>query len=278
MSRLTKIGFEFGLLKRLSSSVTKSTSGYVPIFGYKSDSLWKNPLLRERRTAQYHFMSLCLAPFYLVPIFNSEVFIPLFGWIDTISPTIFIFMLHMVAINRILTVKSYYPHVYEVLFNPYTGDMILMREEWSSLIKVWKKRPELIPKHIPNNESDKYQILPTAEPQGCVFQKVGKEIVEGNKVDSHLGYIHYSNIFREVAFDNYINELASNRLTSEMISIRFEQDRAYRKDQADIKYGRFDWAVDKKDDYSEYAEMIQRKKDFEEKIKHPSFIKKSPGV
>ena len=65
MSRLTRIGFEFGLLKRLTSSVTKSTSGYVPIFGYKSDSLWRNPLLRERRNAQYHLMSLCLAPFYL---------------------------------------------------------------------------------------------------------------------------------------------------------------------------------------------------------------------
>ena len=65
MSRLTRIGFEFGLLKRLTSSVTKSTSGYVPIFGYKSDSLWRNPLLRERRNAQYHLMSLCLAPYYL---------------------------------------------------------------------------------------------------------------------------------------------------------------------------------------------------------------------
>ena len=65
MSRLTRIGFEFGLLKRLASSVTKSTSGYVPIFGYKSDSLWRNPLLRERRNAQYHLMSLCLSPYYL---------------------------------------------------------------------------------------------------------------------------------------------------------------------------------------------------------------------
>ena len=65
MSRLTRIGFEFGFLKRLASSVTKSTSGYVPIFGYKSDSLWRNPLLRERRNAQYHFMSFCLTPYYI---------------------------------------------------------------------------------------------------------------------------------------------------------------------------------------------------------------------
>ena len=65
MSRLTRIGFEFGLLKRLASSVTKSTSGYVPIFGYKSDSLWRNPLLRERRNAQFHLMSFCLTPYYI---------------------------------------------------------------------------------------------------------------------------------------------------------------------------------------------------------------------
>ena len=65
MSRLTRIGFEFGFLKRLASSVTKSTSGYVPIFGYKSDSLWRNPLLRERRNAQYHLMSFCLTPYYI---------------------------------------------------------------------------------------------------------------------------------------------------------------------------------------------------------------------
>ena len=65
MSRLTRIGFEFGFLKRLTSSVTKSTSGYVPIFGYKSDSLWRNPLLRERRNAQFHLMSFCLTPYYI---------------------------------------------------------------------------------------------------------------------------------------------------------------------------------------------------------------------
>ena len=89
----------------------------------------------------------------------------------------------------------------------------------------------------------------------------------------HLGYIHYSNIFREVAFDNYINELAASKLASEMISIRFEQDRNYRKGQADYKYGHFDWAVEKDDDYSKQIEMIQRKNDFDEKIKHPSFLK-----
>ena len=126
MSRLTRIGFEFGLLKRLTSSVTKSTSGYVPIFGYKSDSLWRNPLLRERRNAQYHLMSLCLAPYYLgeynllviiiimycfsVPMFHSEFYIPTLGWFDTFTPAAFLLMLHMVAITRLRTVKSYYPH------------------------------------------------------------------------------------------------------------------------------------------------------------------------
>lgn len=69
--------------------------------------------------------------------------------------------------------------------------------------------------------------------------------------------------------------MASSKLASEMISIRFEQDRDYRKGQADFKYGRFDWAVEKEDDYSKMAELVQRKKDFEEKIKHPSFIKKN---
>ena len=77
--------------------------------------------------------------------------------------------------------------VFEVLFNPYTGDIILMREEWSSVYKVWNKRPKLIARHIPNNESDQYQVLATAEPQGCVFQKIETKIVEGDKVDTHLG-------------------------------------------------------------------------------------------
>ena len=95
--------------------------------------------------------------------------------------------------------------VYEVLFNPYTGDMILMREEWSSLTKVWNKRPNLIARHIPNNESDQYQILATAEPQGCVFQKVETEIVEGDTVDTHLGKFQtchpvYHNILFQVTF------------------------------------------------------------------------------
>ena len=90
---------------------------------------------------------------------------------------------------------------------------------------------------------------------------------------AYLGYIHYSNIFREVAFENYINELAASKLASEMISIRFEQDRNYRKGQADFKYGYFDWAVEKDDDYSKQIDMIQRKKDFDEKLKHPSFVK-----
>ena len=77
--------------------------------------------------------------------------------------------------------------VFEVLFNPYTGDMILMREEWSSVCQVWNKKPKLIPRHIPHNESDQYQVIPTAEPQGCVFQKVDTEIVEGELVNTHLG-------------------------------------------------------------------------------------------
>ena len=124
MSRLTRIGFEFGFLKRLASSVTKSTSGYVPIFGYKSDSLWRNPLLRERRNAQYHFMSFCLTPYYigkslqciwvlsynLVPMLQSEVYVPIIGWIDSMAPLAFLLMLHTVAITRLRSVKSYYPH------------------------------------------------------------------------------------------------------------------------------------------------------------------------
>ena len=41
------------------------------------------------------------------------------------------------------------------------------------------------------------------------------------------GYIHFSNIFNHVPFDNFMNELAANKLISDMISIRFEQDSDY---------------------------------------------------
>ena len=45
-----------------------------------------------------------------VPMFHSEIYIPTLGWFDTFAPAAFLLMLHMVAITRLRTVKSYYPH------------------------------------------------------------------------------------------------------------------------------------------------------------------------
>jgi len=43
-------------------------------------------------------------------MFHSEIYIPTLGWFDTFTPAAFLLMLHMVAITRLRTVKSYYPH------------------------------------------------------------------------------------------------------------------------------------------------------------------------
>ena len=43
-------------------------------------------------------------------MFHSEIYIPTLGWFDTFAPAAFLLMLHMVAITRLRTVKSYYPH------------------------------------------------------------------------------------------------------------------------------------------------------------------------
>ena len=46
----------------------------------------------------------------LVPVLQSEVYVPIIGWIDSMAPLAFLLMLHTVAITRLRTVKSYYPH------------------------------------------------------------------------------------------------------------------------------------------------------------------------
>ena len=134
--------------------------------------------------------------------------------------------------------------VFGVLFNPYTGDVILMREDWKSFLKM-KKIPTLIPVHIPLEDAKNYKIVPTSQPQGCVIHREEDIVEEGKNVSKHYGnqviissektnntisgYLHFSNIFNHDPFDNYMNEMASNKILEQMITIRFEQDHRYYK-------------------------------------------------
>ena len=182
------------------------------------------------------------------------------GSIESISVIFPLLAIHLVSAARLQKEIQLYPHgkylyriprmikyiflVFGVLFNPYTGDVILMREDWKSFLKM-KKIPTLIPVHIPLEDAKKYKIVPTSQPQGCVIHREEDIVEEGKNVSKHYGnqviissektnntisgYLHFSNIFNHDPFDNYMNEMASNKILEQMITIRFDQDHRYYK-------------------------------------------------
>ena len=100
-------------------------------------------------------------------------------------------LMHAVCFTRIYLVRQQYPLVHNVLFNPYSGDIILESETWSSFVKSSFKigsgrKPKLIPLHIAESDVENYNVLATSAPQGFVLQPKDFEPKE-TFVDQHLG-------------------------------------------------------------------------------------------
>jgi hypothetical protein len=248
-------------------SVAKSTSGYVRLFGFKAD---KNILTVERRRAQRALMTGLLLPLYAVPFLLNEIAMPFSGSFESVSIILPLLAIHLVSAARLNKEYQLYPHVFGVLFHPYSGDIILMREDWSSFLKM-RKKPKLIPIHIPLSESENYKIIPTSSPQGCVIQMENKNIIEGNNVGKHHGYLHFSNIFNHEPFDNYMNEMSTNKILEQMITVRFDQDHRYYK-PTDI-YEHLDGLMTQETGKlsPEFYANVERRQMYEEKMKHPMF-------
>jgi hypothetical protein len=192
------------------------------------------------------------------------------GSIESISVIFPLLAIHLVSAARLQKEIQLYPHVFGVLFNPYTGDVILMREDWKSFLKM-KKIPTLIPVHIPLEDAKKYKIVPTSQPQGCVIHREEDIVEEGKNVSKHYGYLHFSNIFNHDPFDNYMNEMASNKILEQMITIRFEQDHRYYKPEDIYQHldGLMTWETGKLS--PDFVANVERRQIFEEKMLDPKF-------
>ena len=162
-----------------------------------------------------------------------------FCWIDPVSLYVGLGIVHVLCGLRIWLVRQYYPHVFEVLFNPYSGDVILKSESWTDFVKAsfspFGRKPRLVSRQLPREEASDYEVFGTSKPQGMVIQRQGFVPKEGALIDSHLGFssiiilhvilffvgfVHYANIFNDQPFDNYLTELAAQPLLNKMIDIR----------------------------------------------------------
>merc|ERR1712212_992481 len=108
-----------------------------------------------------------------------------------------------------------------------------------------KREPQLVSVRISHDQLTRYKIVGTSEPQGMVVHRVDEAVEPGAEVAHHLGFIHFSNIFNNAPFDNYIGELNLNPLLEQMISVRFAQDRNINR--VDARYGPFSDLVDKEE-------------------------------
>ena len=111
--------------------------------------------------------------------------------IDWFSLNLGMFLMHAVCMTRIHLVRQQYPLVHNVLFNPYSGDIILESEKWSSFVKSSFKlggarKPKLVPFHIAESDVGNYNVLGTSAPQGMVIQPNNFNPDE-TFVDQHLG-------------------------------------------------------------------------------------------
>jgi len=198
------------------------TRGFIRLFGSKGTK--RNVFLSTRKSSQRLFLPLLLMPLYIVPLTDAAG-LPYVSSVDFLSATLGLIVCHSVCLMRLYLARQQYPLVHNVLFNPYTGDVILESENWSSFVKSsfklgrWR-RATLVPRHIPRDNAEQFHVLGTSSPQGMVIQpdefSPRGEFVDGG----HLGYVHYYNKFNEQPFDNYINELAANPLLNKMIDIR----------------------------------------------------------
>merc|ERR1712142_816214 len=106
---------------------------FVRVFGFKTENTsWKggNVLYMHRRRLRLALASVVLTPFYIVPFFLAEIPIFGFGGLDSITPAIFTLAFQLYAAVIIKEEKAQYPYVHKVLFNPYDGGVVLLRERW----------------------------------------------------------------------------------------------------------------------------------------------------
>ena len=75
-----------------------------------------------------------------------------------------------------------------MLFNPYDGAVLLMRERWSSVTAPFnRKRPELELLYIPHENNKNYKPVGTTLPTGMVLQESDIEFKDGQEVKGHAG-------------------------------------------------------------------------------------------
>jgi len=252
---------------------------FVRVFGFKNEatSIWAgNVLLSHRRRLRRALAGFCFTPLYLLPFFTDEVWIPVIGGnysldVFTILAGLFAFNFYSLAIIR--DEKPLYPYVHKVLFNPYDGAVLLMRERWSSVTAPFnRKRPELEMLYIPHQNNKNYKPVGTTLPTGMVLQESDIEFKDGQEVKGHAGFVHSDVMLDQVAFDNYVSELLESPLMNEMISIRFAQDRVF--NAPDPTFGSDTELIAREKDSIRFEEARKRRKDFEDRMKHPTLAKK----
>lgn len=166
------------------------TRGFIRLFGSKG--IKRNAFLAMRKSNQRLFLPLLLTPLYLVPLSDNVSSMPFVSSVDFLSATLGLVVCHSVCLMRLYFARQQFPLVHNVLFNPYTGDVILESENWSSFVKSsfklgrWR-RATLVPRHIPREDAEHFQVLGTSSPQGMVIQP-SEFSPRGEFVDDgHLG-------------------------------------------------------------------------------------------
>lgn len=91
-------------------------------------------------------------------------------------------------------------------------------------------------------------------------------------ISDFLGFVHSDVMLDQVAFDNYVSELLESPLMNEMISIRFAQDRVF--NAPDPTFGSDTELIAREKDSIRFEEARKRRKDFEDRMKHPTLAKK----
>jgi len=247
---------------------------FVRVFGFKTENTsWKagNVLYTHRRRLRQALASVLLTPFYIVPFFSDDIPIYGFGGLDSMTPAAFTLAFQLYAAVIIKESRAQYPYVHKVLFNPYDGGVVLLRERWRNVINPLNtRRPKLEIFYLPMSDGLKFKPVGTTLPTGCVIQKDEDQIKNGEEVTGHEGFVHSDAIMNEIVLDNYMNELLDSRLMNEMISIRFQQDGIYRL--PDITFGHDSEIVEIGVESDRFIAAKQRRKDFMERHKHPSFV------
>lgn len=255
-----------------TSLVPGDIKSFIRIFGFKTDNSAVragNVAISQRRRLRRALASFLFTPFYILPVFFNEITTP-YGGLDIVSVTMFLLAIQCYSASIIRDDKPCFPIVHRVLFNPYTGGVVLMREQWKNVINPLKMRkPVLEAFYIKPDEIVDYKPIGTTLPEGIVLRKSHETYTDGEEVPHHEGFVHSNLILNEIGFDNYANELLENKLMNEMISIRFQKDRVYRL--PDVKYGLYADFVENSQEDQDLYQAKKARKEFKDRMHHPTF-------